>query len=634
MIDSFMDLVSESAEITEMGVSSVSRLTGSELAGVRKFSQDLSRLISLIRAAKSSDIIMERAGAERRYYPRFRNPEIIQAMQTLKSYSENRFLSTVGKWKDIYPNDDDAIYMRTDAPDSHQRSHFPNDGIPVSLRGTKLGTKLYRALVRTAGYISSNTAGTREKDNVWASMLETKRDANGNPTEEDVHAIIGPSNWMALDKNLDRTTKMTAAMRFISDKIRFERTGPEQFDMDDELFQQLPEDFLSNLDSSYLRTLVDDGRITREKYDSVRNARANAERAARERADREEVEARERAAREEQSIRNRLIARIARFGADPDAEWNVGDFIVVKNYLYRDNYDPLPIREVAAYRNGVYYALTIREMIRVRNNEVDPVNANNNRTTRDKSIWVKVNLNEIPDLDNVNLNREEKKYIEAKLSPETADRRQETVRRAEQQRAQSQITQNADRANNPATYGFAPSSATSIKDALLNRPNLDDYRLLLKAFKNETFYRTLNFIVLGPTQIALMRQSWAIPVYIPWIGHMSRPIPATLEDLHNGEARLTNAVSGEMIEPPFIGLNLTAYQLSNVTVADKIGSRAHDYFYIAGHQNTYGVIAKSQYGAVNTSRQKFIYLHVYGYAGRSVSVRLDLLKKLGAPVTI
>lgn len=626
--------MNESAEITEMGVPSVARLTGSELAGVRQFTQKLGRLLALLKETRSSDITMERSGGERKYYPRFNNPEIAQVMEEMKRDNERRLLKVVGKWKDVYPNDSDAIYMKTDAPDSYQRSHFPNDGIPVGLRGTKLGAKLYRALVRTVGYISSNTGGTREKDNVWASMLEVKKDANGNLTEEDVHAIVGSSNWMALDKNLDQNTKLSAAMRFINDAVGVSRTDPEQFDMDDELFQQLPDEFLSTLSDRYLMSLVREGRITEEKYNSIRESSARAEIAARERAAREAEEARERAAREERLIRKRLIARISRFGADPDADWDVGDFIVVKAYLYRSDYEPLPIREVATYRDGQYYALNIKEMIRVQNNEIDPLQARDNRTTRDKSTWVKVNLNEIPDLDNVNLSREEKEYIEDKLSPETAARRQEEIRAASQKRAQDQTVQNVDRANDPRTFGFAPSSANSIKDALLNRPNVENYRTLLKSFRDRTFYYSMPFIVLGPPQRELMRQSWAIPVYIAWTGPTRRPRNASIEDLRNGTAKLTNAVSGETIQPPYTGLNLTAYPLSEVTTVDKIGARAQDHFYIAGHQNVYGVIAKSQYGAVNRSRQQFIYLNVYGYAGRSVSVRLDLLRKLGAPQVI
>jgi len=637
MIKSFIDLVNESAEVTEMGVPSVARLTGSKLADVRQFTQKLGRLLALLKATRSSDITMERSGGERKYYPRFNNPEIAQIMQEMKRDNESRLIKVVGKWKDVYPNDSDAIYMKTDAPDSYQRSHFPNDGIPLGLRGTKLGAKLYRALVRTVGYISSNPSGTREKDNVWASMLEVKKDANGNLTEEDVHAIVGSSNWMALDKNLDQNTKLSAAMRFINDAIGTRRTDPDQFDMDDELFQQLPEEFLSTLSDQYLRSLVRDSRLTEEKYRSIRESRARAEIAARERAAREAEQARERAAREERLIRKRLIARISRFGADPDADWDIGDFIVVKDYLYRPDYEPLPIREVATYQDGQYYALNIKEMIRVQSNEIDPLQGRDNRTTRDKSAWVKVNLNEIPDLDNVNLSREEKEYIEDKLSPETAARRQEEIRAASQKRAQDQTTQNVERATEPRTFGFAPSSANSIKDALLNRPNVENYRTLLKSFRERVFYYSMPFIVLGPPQRELMRQSWAIPVYIAWtgsIGPMRRPRNASIEDLQNGTARLTNAVSGETIQPPYTGLNLTAYPLSAVTTADKIGARAQDHFYIAGHQNVYGVIAKSQYGAVNSSRQQFIYLNVYGYVGRSVSVRLDLLRKLGAPQVI
>lgn len=633
MIESFIDLVNESHEIEEMAIHNLSRLTGSEIGRIRKRSVALTAIKQRLRALSSDQITMEKIPGERRYYPRFNDPELIRMMEELKNENESLLLNNIGKWRDLYPTSSEAIMMKTDSPDSHQRSHFPNGGIPSSIRGSGLGLKLYKALVRTVGYISSNTGGTSAKDNVWASMLDSKVDAAGN-FMDDLHAVVGPDSWMVLSMGLDTNTKIRAAINFIESNIGIRYTDPDQFDMDDELRELMPDTFLSTLKESYLRSLVEDGRITQEKYHQIKDARAQAEIAARERADREAAEERERAAREEQAIRQRLIARIARFGVDLDANWDVGDFIVVKEYLFRESYEPLPIRQVAVFRDGVYYALNINEMIRVRNNEIDPLQARDNRTTRNKSAWVKVNLNEIPDLDNVNLSREEKEYIEDKLSPETAARRQEEIRAVSQKRDQDQTAQNVDRANDPRTFGFAPSSATSIKDALLNRPNVENYRTLLKSFRDRTFYSSMPFIVLGPPQRELMRTSWAIPVYIAWTSHMRRPRNASIEDLRNGTARLTNAVSGETIQPPYTGLNLTAYPLSQATVEDKISARANDHFYIAGHQNVFGVIAKSQYGAVNRTQQKFIYFSVYGYAGRPVSVRLDLLRKLGTPIQI
>lgn len=633
MIKSFLDLVSESAEITEMGVQSVANISGSEIASVRKFSQSLSKLVKALRNLKSSDITMEQYAGERKYFPRFNNPEIIQLMQEVKSLNHARFLEVVGKWRDLYPNDSDAIYMKTDGQSSHQRSHFPNGGIPTGLRGTGLGYKLYRALLRKVGYISSNTSGTREKDNVWASMLEAKRDASGNLTEEDAHAIVGSSNWMAIDKNIQPSTKISAATNFIDNAIGVANTSPNRFDMDDELFAILPEEFISTLDRSYLDSLVTSGRQTREKIQSILAASSRAQIAARERAEAEARENRERAAREERQLRKRLIARLARFGADPDAEWDVGDFIVVKEYLYRADYDPLPIREVAAFNNGVYYAVSINQMLRVNRNEISPYEASDNRTTRDKTTWVKVNLDEIPDLDNVNLTAPEKEYIESKLSPETQSTRQAEEEEETQRQTQDQAEQNQDRATDRATFGNIPSTANAIKAALLDRPRTPNFNLL-KNFRANSFYDRLNFIVLGPVQRDLMRQSFAIPVYIPWFGLPNRPNPATISQIIAGTARLTNAVTGEQLEGPYAGLGLTAYPLSGVTIDDKIGARARDFFYIAGHQNVFGVIAKSEYGTLNTSRQPFIYFSVYGYAGRSVSVRLDLLKKMGAPQTI
>lgn len=640
MIKSFIDLVNESHEIEEMAIHNLSRLTGSEIGQIRKRSVTLTAIKQRLRALSSDQITMEKIPGERRYYPRFNDPELIRMMEELKNENESLFLNNIGKWRDLYPTSSDAIMMKTDSPDSHQRSHFPNGGIPSAIRGSGLGLKLYKALVRTAGYISSNTGGTTEKDNVWGSMLDSKVDAAGN-FMDDLHAIVGPSNWMVLSMDLDTNTKIRAATNFIESGIGIRNTDPDRFDMDDELRELMSDTFLSTLREPYLRSLVEDGRITQEKYQQIRDARVQAEIAARERADREAAEERERAAREEQAIRQRLIARIARFGVDLDADWDVGDFIVVKEYLFRESYEPLPIRQVAVFRDGVYYALSISEMIRVRNNQIDPVNANDNRTTNNKSRWVKVNISEIPDLDNVNLSREEKQYIQEFLSPERAEQQRQEQETATAQRREEQSQVNIDRVNNPATFGFVPNNPNEIKHALADRPNSINYNLL-KQFKTLYFLNYwadgLRYIVLGPQQRAKMRNNYGIPVYIPWkyteLRRQRVIKPATLEEIMEGTAHLINAVSGERIDPPYSGLDLMAYPLSPVTVEDKISARAHDHFYIAGHQNVFGVIAKSQYGAVNRTQQKFIYLDVYGYAGRPVSVRLDLLRKLGTPIQI
>lgn len=625
MINSFLDLVKESQEIDEMGVPNISKLTGSSLGKVGSFGQGLRKLRNLLKNIKSTEIVMEKPTASRTYYPRFTNQEVIDTMQALYNENPNKFRSVVGEWYDI--NGTGGIHMETDSASSFQRSHFPGDGIPETMRGIGLGKKLYRALLRKVGYISSNTSGTSEKDNVWASMVQHK------PDEDDAYAIVGSGNWIVFDKSMDKNEIIRVATKFLDEKISFNNTQPDKFDMDDELFSFMPEDILSSLDERYLNELVRDGRITQEKKDNVIESRARAEALARERADREAAEARERVARKEAQVRANNVARLSRYGVNPDADWDVGDFIVVKDYLY-NGWEPLPIREVADFIDGQYYAVHIKEMIKIRNGEISVRQANDNRTTRDKVNWLKVDLDHIPDLDNVNFSREEKEYVEGKLSPETAGQLQRDREATRTERQKEESEENVDRINDPNTYGFVPSSGRELKELIQVRPQSTNINLL-KKFKSRRFYQENEYIIMGPPQINAMRNSFGVPVFVPWVGSQRNPRIANLDDIREGRATITNLVTGINIQQPYGGLGLRVYPLTDVTVEDKIRSRVSgEHFFIAGHQNVYGIIAKGEYGAVNTQAQKFIYLNVYGYAGRSVSVRLDLLKKLGAPIRI
>jgi len=639
MINSFTQLVHESAEVSEMGLKNIENLTNSELGPIRKFTVVLKDLLSAIRAMKGSDIIMEQQPNQRKYFPRL--PEnVVALMRELISVNRDKAMVILGNWKDLDPNNWDTIYFKTDPPEWHQRSHFPNDGIPVGLRGIGLGGKLYRALVKKVGYISSNTSGTNEKDNAWASLLTFKGNSDGTPSSEDVHGIVGPNNWMAIDRSLPDRQKAEIAMKFINNPIQKHNTDPNEFDMDDDLRDVLPDDYLSSLNATYLWSLVTRGRLTNERLREIEASRGEAERREQERMAQAAAAERERLAREERITRKRLIARIARFGADPDADWDLRDYIVVKHYLYQADYEPLPIRRVEAIRTGEYVAVSIKDAIRIQNNEISVDQATDTRNTRDKTRWVKVNLNEIPDLDNVNLSREEKRFIEAQLNPEVAARIQAERDEEENRRREREREENVTRVTAAAsaqTFGMMPTTGADIKQWLTDRPNQEVYRSTLRLFKDRNFISNLRFIVLGPPQRELMRQSWGIPVFVPWMRHGRngmRPIETIEELTGSANAHLTNPVTGFELQRPFSGLGLMAYPLAEVTVADKLAARAGEHFYVAGHQNTFGVIAKSDYGAVNTTRQRFIYMKVYGFAGRSVSIRLDLLKKLGAPVEV
>jgi hypothetical protein len=656
MINSFIDMVNESALnkdglVDEMGVKRPERLTGSEMGAIRQSSirrqQELANrpqrrsfnvvageLETALKNIRRLEITMEKPANSRKYFPKF--PEqIVSLMRELKEIDENRFLSNFGKWKDLYPNDTDStIHFRTEAPSDFQRSHFPNGGIPPSLRGVGLGYKLYRTLLKYAGYISSNRSGTTEKDKAWGSMLEYKANPDGSPSEDDAHAIIGPSNWMALDKQtLSNSQKAEVAMNFITNVVGLSRTKEDRFDMDDELLELLPDEFLTRLDSTYLDKLVADDRLSAARRAAIDDARTEAQRLERERQQREETERRERQAREEAETRRRLASRIATFGADPEADWEIGDFIVVKQYLYQDGY-AVPIRRVVARNGRTYVAVKVRDAIAIDQGTLTPEEANDTRTTSDKSSWVKVNIDQIPNLDNVNLQPDEKAYLRNFMDPDTVRRREEERAQSERERLERERQANADRAASEQTFGPLPSTAIELKRAVEARPNLANIETL-KKMRTGDFVK---FIVLAPQQVSQLRGYQGIPVFAAYEmdGRQRRPVnsvDALTEN--NPNLVLVNMVTGHTIQPPFAGLGMVAYTLEPVTEEDKLRARGGDHYYIANHQNNYGILAKCDYTTRNTANQPFIYMVTFGAGQRSTAVRLDLLRKIvGDPIQL
>ena len=664
MINSFIQMVNESADqalgqdglVDEMGIKRPERLSGSQMGPIRQSSVDRARqlqgqprpktyfelateLVQKFKEIKSTDISMfQTSSSERTYYPKF-DAQVRELLNKTRQAapSEDKFIADFGKWRDLF-NSSSAIHFNIDSPSAWQRSHFPNDGIPKGLRGIGLGYKLYRALLRHVGYISSNRSGTDEKDKAWGSLLDQKLNADGSVSVDDAHAIIGPANWMAIDKQFQENKKIEVAESFISNQIGLNRTQPDRFDIDDELLAILPNDFLVKLDPAYLQSLVNDDRLTERRFNEIENSRSEADRRERERQAQAEREARERRTREEAETRRRLATRIQQYGADPDAEWNVGDFIVVKAYLFDASYSGLPIRQVVTRRNdGTYVAVKISEAIAIAQGTLRFQDARDTRTTSQKETWVKVNIEDIPDLSRVNLDPAERAFIELQMNPEAAERARTQRETADRERREAERRENEERARNRETFGEVPENGDTLKRLQAARNNGSNANSgILKMFRDSYFINRMQIIVLGPQQRESLRNSFGVPVFIPWTGSSRRPTPATLEMLNTDpqSVKLTDAVTGFTIDAPFTGLGLTAYPLSEVTVDDKLRARAGTHYYIAGHKNAFGILAKSDYGTVNTSSQKFIYVKAYGYGERSVSVRLDLLRKLGEPTEI
>jgi hypothetical protein len=635
-------LLTES-QMNEMGIRRVERLAGSHIGQQRQQTVDVQRRtanqpqrrsyeevsIELRKALKNvtrREIRFENPAGSRNYYVMFPE-EIVALMTELKAIDESRFISEFGRWRQAYPGNSDAIYFNTEGPSGFQRSHFPNGGIPPFLRNIKLGFKMYRALLATAGYLSSNSAGTREKDKTWGSLLSYKENPDGSPSDDDAHAVIGPANWMAIDKELRESTKISRAMDFIEQAVGFGNTRPDRFDIDDELLALLPDPFLSRLNRAYLTQLKDEGRLTPERFNAIRSATAEAERLEAERQEAREREEIARRAERERELRTRFASRISQYGADLDADWNVGDFVVVRDYLLQ-NYDTLPIRQVVHREGGTYYAAYIRDAIRIAQGQITYNNANDVRTTSTKANWVKVNIEDIADLDRVNLQPEEKRFIQDQLNPEVRAERERQRVAKERQQAEQDAQANADRSRNEQTYGPSIDSQTSFNDAVNNRQNLDNIRIL-NQFKSGN---SVQVIAMTPQQ-AQASATRSTDVFVPCVlvGRTFRPV--SLEQIRQNSNRiaLINLVTGHTIAAPVSGLNLQYYVLNEVTRDDKRQVRGGDTFYVANHRNVFGLLSKAEYGTRNTSDQAFIYMNVFGRSQRSTAVRIDLLRKLSRP---
>ena len=687
-MDSFLDLVKESntPKINEMGVKRVERLSGSHIGNARQetidrqrrmansprtrsYSEVAGELMQAMKKVKRIDITMEKPANSRTYYPKF--PDDIKALMTeIYGIDRGRAASEFGKWRDMGFGDA-SIHFETNAPSEYQRSHFPNGGIPENLRGTGLGYKLYRTLLKYAKYISSNSAGTREKDKAWGSLLSYKANPDGTPSIDDAHGIIGPGNWMAIDKTeMSSAEKVAEATRFIEHQIQFSNTRPDRFDVDDELLAILPNTLLVKFTPEYLLSLVQTDRLPQQRLAEIENSRGAAEREAQERQRAQREEAAERQRRQDAELANRHQARVAQYGVDLEADWQIGDFIVVKQYLFQD-YPSLPIRRVVQQNGQTYKAVTVQQAMQIEAGQITVDQANDTRTTTDKTQWVKVNIDQIPDLDRVNLNPAEKTYVRGMLNPAAAQRNQAAEAEAERIRLQREREANQARiSKNPTTgpsstpvqparpavntnhpeaarqaggndvFGEMPNSGTTLKSMVHARRNLGIYELLKRARANDF----VKFVVLTQEQVhSGFRENYGMNAFMAVHKHRhgrlvysnARPIDdPRLLIRASADIVLVNLVTGKVVEPPFTGLGLKAFPLLPVTEADKLQNRAGNHYYISGHQNDFGIIAKSDRTTRNTADQPFIYMHAFGFGDRPVAVRLDLLKKLDAPIDI
>ena len=176
--------------------------------------------------------------------------KLLQAYKLDSDSTEKNFKQSGNIFAKTWYGDSMArvIHMNIEDVNGTQRSHFPDDGIPDSLKGYGLGYKLYRALLDKYKYLTSNTAGSKDKDRTWQSLISPKVDKRGRFTEDDVHSILGKDYVFAMVKNISDRKKIEIAKKFINDNVDTDEINNKNFGIDDELKDLLPEDVLVNLD--------------------------------------------------------------------------------------------------------------------------------------------------------------------------------------------------------------------------------------------------------------------------------------------------------------------------------------------------------------------------------------------------
>jgi ribosomal protein S18 acetylase RimI-like enzyme len=135
-----------------------------------------------------------------------------------------------GDWYGVSNCTTDGVRMLVDGPDMFHRSHFPGGGIPHPLRGVGVGVKLYRALLKHAGYIASNYTATSSAQRSWVSMVQNKLGPDGTPTAQHVLSFAAGNAVLAFDPAFDPAKAVDIVGRFI--KLLEEHTDIHAYNHD------------------------------------------------------------------------------------------------------------------------------------------------------------------------------------------------------------------------------------------------------------------------------------------------------------------------------------------------------------------------------------------------------------------
>lgn len=602
MYKSFLDLVLESNQVEEMALQpeqfpDTYLKKAKDRQGIARELAPLAKQFQeALVALRWQDITWSNRGSS--YYPIL--PAPIMAIyaeakgkntQGGDSFISNYMNNNFGNWADAN-NQSGTIHMEVD---SGGRSHFPGGGIPSSLRGARLGYKLYRGLLEQKKWLRSNTAGTLEKDNVWSSLISPKLNADGSLSEDDVHAILGPDCVFAMVKTISNDQKIRFATSFLDNNISYSNVTPRNFGIDDELKAILPADVMARFDP------------------------AERERLERERRDRENMEAAERA-------RSYGVERGIVWEEQPE----IGDIVYVRQYANgRDT--SIPLRVLAGVYNDTAIAISVPNYIDwvERGSNANQLNSFDTRTCDNnpaaiKAQFVKVDPVQMPGIDDdstVVRSRYSstdwmlvKDFIINLIDPEVANRmraeRDERERTEREERERTEAERQVQRAQNEERFGPTPATFADneYKTALEDR--LPGGTYITKLFKRGQ----LTDIALSPDQLDRFNRRKSTPVFLPARGSY------------------VNSINGFQIIEPIDGLGLTRFRLERFD--SKRATTPNEMLYIASHNTYYGLVAPVDYFVVNSARnEEYIYLRVFDNTSgraRKIAIRVAALRKLVA----
>lgn len=301
----------------------------------------------------------------------------------LKSKTDNMFQQ--GTYSFYGTNmSDNYIYMKID---SNNRTHFPNYGIPDALKGTGLGKKLYRALIDQKPWVCSNSGANTGAQWAWASLTQPQYKPNGKRDKDfEIYTFVIPHG----DYEIYAISTTRPVVEIIeSGYYIINMCNNKEWLRTKELRKQhgigIDEDFLD------LCRKHKNNNNTAKLILQMFKAPTAASIARAERAERARLAA------HDNVLSDRLMAYCGvKRTSQLSSDWEIGDYIVIKSYLLNQNYNELPIRKVTKKTGNVYTAHKAMDV-----NETE-----DNRTTNDKSLWVKalppaINSNYPPGIMNV-----------------------------------------------------------------------------------------------------------------------------------------------------------------------------------------------------------------------------------------